>query len=455
VSTAARQFSNTVLTCAAKFALGALSTVVVTRALGPERRGAYAVLVTIATVALILGHLSMEPSHTSLWSRTRDQAAIAANSLLLGLGVGMSCAVAAALVVALDPTVLPVPSYGLLMVALLSIPCSMTGLLLNNVLVLRGRIGMVNWSGLLSVCVYCLTLVALTLSGMLTLGWVILMWTVSALVPLAVTVPAVRPRFRDRDLGLARRALAMGLRYHPGYIALYLLLRVDVLILNALTSTVAVGLYSVAVMLMELTRTTADSIAQVTLHQQMDGDQESAAALTVRTVRLSSLLAVGSVGLMCVSAPLLVPAVYGPAFGGSVAPLLALAPGLIALGATRTLGSFLLRLHRPLATSGLALVALAANVVLNLALIPVWGIVGCALVSSATYCALAGMQVAWFVRVTRMPWWRLLPGPAEVRYLARASSRSMTALSASLSRRPADREKAATPAGGSDRPPPF
>ena len=454
MSTSARQVSNTVLTCAAKFALGALSTVVVTRALGPERRGAYAVLVTIATVALILGHLSVEPSHTSLWSRTRDQAAIAANSLLLGLGVGSVCVVIAALVVALDPAVLPVTSYGLLLMALLSIPCNMTGLLVNNVLVLRGRIGVVNWGGLLSSCVYCLTLVALTLSGMLTLGWVIVMWTVSAAVPLAITVPAVRPRLRERDLGLARHALAMGLRYHPGYIALYLLLRVDVLILNALTSTAAVGLYSVAVMLMELTRTTADSIAQVTLHRQMRGDHESATALTVRTARLAALLAFGSVGLMCVAAPFLVPAVYGPAFGGAVAPLLALAPGLVALGATRTLGSFLLRLHRPLVTSGLAVVALSANVVLNLIMIPMWGIVGCAVASSITYCALAGMQVMWFVRVTRVSPWRLLPGPAELRYLAAVSSRSAGALSAALGRRPAARESVTAPAGTHDRPPP-
>jgi O-antigen/teichoic acid export membrane protein len=232
----------------------------------------------------------------------------------------------------------------------------------------------------------------------------------------------------------------MGLRYHPGYISLYLLLRIDVLILNALTSRTAVGLYSVAVMLMDLTRTAADSIGQVALHQQMGGDHPSAVALTVRTTRLATLLAAGSVGLMCAAAPVLIPVVYGRAFAGSVAPLLALAPGLIALGATRTLSGFLLRLQRPLMTSALAFGALTANVALNLVLIPVWGIVGCALVSSVSYCVLAGLQVAWFARVTRVPYRRLLPGRAEAGYLAVVSARLIVAATRSLTASPRGEE---------------
>ncbi|TQL88223.1 O-antigen/teichoic acid export membrane protein [Actinoallomurus bryophytorum] len=440
------------LTCAAKFALGALSTVFVTRELGPERRGAYTVLVTIATVALILAHLSVESAHTSLWSRAAGRRAIAANALLLGLGMGGVCAVGTALVTALDPSILPVPGYGLLLVALLSIPCNLSGTLLNNVLVLSGRIGVVNWGGLLAVGVYCGTLVLLTVAGMLTLGWVIVMWTLSAAVPAVVAMSAVRPRFRDRDRALARRAIGMGLRYHPGHISLYLLLRVDVLILNALTSRTAVGLYSVAVMLMDLTRTAADSVAQVTLHQQMGDDHDSATALTVRTTRLATLLAAGSVGLMCAAAPFLIPLVYGSAFAGSLSPLLALAPGLVALGATRTLGSFLLRLHRPLVTSCLAFGVLVANVALNLLLIPMWGIVGCALASSAGYCALAALQTAWFVHVTGVPYRRLVPGPAELRYLAVVSVRLVTALTAALRRGPSRQEDGAH-AGRTGRPP--
>jgi O-antigen/teichoic acid export membrane protein len=332
--------------------------------------------------------------------------------------VGVVSAAATALaVVKLGPDVVPVPSYGVLALALAGIPCNMTSLYLNNVLTLQGRITTVNWGGLLAAGVPCAALILLAITENLTLGWVVALWTVSTALPLAILVPATRPRLRDYDRDLVRRALGMGLRYHIGTTSLFLLLRADILILNALTSAVAVGLYAVAVSLVELTRVAADSIAQVILSQQMDDDSDSAAALTVRITRLNVLLALGSVVLMCATAPFLIPFVYGSAFSGSVAPLLALAPGLIALAATRMISGFLLRLRRPLLRSGTALIALAVNVGLNLVLIPRYGIIGCAIASSVSYCALSGIHVAWFLKATRTPVRQLVPGGDEVRYM--------------------------------------
>jgi O-antigen/teichoic acid export membrane protein len=414
-------------TAAARIVVGGITTIVLTRVLGPQGRGAYAVLVTVSTTAVTLGNLSIDASHTSLWSqaRIRNLAAITANSLLFGLVVGaLSAAVTAVAVAIAGPAVVPVASYGVLILALAAIPCNMIVLYLNNVVTLRGCIETVNRGGLLAACVPCAALILLAATGDLTLGWVVALWTLSAALPLVVLIPATRPRLRDYDRALVRRALGMGARYHIGSTSLFLLLRADILILNALTSTVVVGLYAVAVSLVELTRVTADSIAQVLLSQQMDGDSESAAALTVRVTRLNALLALGSVGLMCATAPLLIPLVYGPAFSGSVGPLLALAPGLIALATTRMISGFLLRLQRPLLRSGTALIALALNVGLNVVLIPRYGIIGCAIASSVGYGALSAMHTAWFLRATRTPIWRLLPGTDEVRYVRARWARS-------------------------------
>lgn len=426
MSTHARQTVHTMTTSAARIAVGGFTTIVLARALGPQGRGSYAVLVTVATTAVVLGNLSVDASHTSLWSnaRTRDHTAIAANSLLFGLVVGaLSTAGAALAVVVLGPNVIPVPGNGVLALALAAIPCNMTTLYLNNVLLLRGRVETVNWGALLAVCIPSTVLILLTAAGSVTLGWLMALWTAAAAIPLAVLLPAIRPRLRDCDLVLACRALGMGLRYHIGSTSLFLLLRADILILNALTSTTAVGIYAVAVSLAELTRVAADCIAQVILARQMDGDDAAATALTVRITRLNAFLALGSVGLMCSLAPVLIPFVYGPAFQRSVAPLFALTPGLIAVGTTRMMSGYLLRLHRPMLRSGTAVVSLLVNVGLNLVLIPRYGIIGCAAASSISYCALAGMQVGWFLSATRTPVRRLVPGSDELRYLKAMGSR--------------------------------
>jgi len=80
--------------------------------------------------------------------------------------------------------------------------------------------------------------------------------------------------------------------------------------------------------------------------------------------------------------------------------------------------------------SAISVTALVVNVVLNLALIPAYGIVGCAVASSIGYGLLGGLQVAWFLRATGLPARVLLPGRAEVRYLGRVSARSAAAVAA-------------------------
>jgi O-antigen/teichoic acid export membrane protein len=417
VSTPVRQVAHTVVVRAVLMVMGAVSGVVIARELQPDGRGAYYVIATIAAITISVGHLSIEQSHVWLWSRAADPRAVAANSLVLGLVVGALAAVAAAVIVGmLGPRLMPVAGYGWLAMVLAAIPGAMAVLYLNNVLVMRSQVQVVNRGALLGGTLQCGLLLLLAATAHLSPGMVILLWTVSVVTPLAVLVPAVRPRLRHWDPPLARQAVGRGLRYHLGLASLFLLFRSDILILDGMTSRAAVGLYSLAVSLAELTRLVTDAIAQIALPGQLDTDQDGAAAATMRVTRLTALVALLSVGLLCATAPLLVPFVYGPAFRGSVAPLLGLAPGLLALGATRPIGAFLLRLDRPMLASAMSVAALVVNVALNLVLVPGHGILGSAVASSIAYVGLAALQTAWFLRATGASVRDLLPGPAELEF---------------------------------------
>lgn len=416
--TSARQVAHTVVVRAALMAMGAVGGVVIARELRPEGRGAYYVIATIASITVSVGHLSIEQAQVWLWSRGVDRRSLAANGLVLGLAVGGFAAVVAAVAVGvLGPGVLPVAGYGPLTIALIAVPGAMAVLYLNNILVLRSRVQVVNNGALLGGSIQCAVLLLLGVGSALTPAWVVVLWSISVTVPLAVLLPEVRPQIRHWDPALARCALDRGLRYHLGLASVFLLFRSDILILDGLTTTAAVGLYSLAVSLAELTRVVTDAIAQVALPRQLHTDDASAAAATLSVTRLTAFVALVSVGLMCAAAPTLVPLVYGGAFAGSVPSLLALAPGLLALGATRPIGAYLLRLDRPMFASAMSVAALVVNVGLNLLLIPAYGIVGSAVASSVAYTTLAGLQAAWFLRATGGSPRDLLPGPAEVVYV--------------------------------------
>ena len=55
-------------------------------------------------------------------------------------------------------------------------------------------------------------------------------------------------------MAVARRAVSLGVRMHPGAASWFLLYRSDVIILNAMTTPAMVGLYTAAVTIAELTR---------------------------------------------------------------------------------------------------------------------------------------------------------------------------------------------------------
>jgi O-antigen/teichoic acid export membrane protein len=237
-------------------------------------------------------------------------------------------------------------------------------------------------------------------------------------LPLALLLPALQGSGAVPDLLLARRTVGLGLRYHAGTVASYLLLRVDIFILNALEpTTAAVGLYSLAVTLAELTKLLTDSIVPVMMPEQVEASAGHAAAVTAATVRMSTLFSCVSNALMCLTAPILIPLTYGPAFRGAGPVLIALAPGLLALGATNPVRTYLFRLSRPGPMSLMFIAVMVVNVSLNFALIPRLGIVGASLASSVAYAMLAGAQTAWFVKATGVRPRDLIPGPAEIRLI--------------------------------------
>ncbi|MEU8378781.1 polysaccharide biosynthesis C-terminal domain-containing protein, partial [Streptosporangium sp. NPDC048865] len=377
---------------------GGLTSVIVARALGPGDRGAYWVVVTVATTAAAVGNLSVEKSQTALWTREDNRPAIAANALWLGLAVGAMAAVTSFFAAGRLPGAAMVTAdRSALVWGLAAVPAMMATVYVNNVHVLRARTGVVNRASLAGAALQCLALVALGVPGRLTVEGVVIIWTLSVVVNLLLLLPSLPVR-RPREGRLVARTLSCGLRHHPGYVCHFLLLRLDILILNAMSTPAAVGIYSMAVTPAELLRAVTATVVQVALPRQMESSRETAAAYTARTIRITAVLAASSVVLFCLAGPFLVVAAAGPAFAGCVGPMLVLAPGVAAAATAAPAAAYLLRLDLPARTSLMYGAALLTNLALNVLLIPRTGVAGCALASTIAYTALAAAQVGWFSR---------------------------------------------------------
>jgi len=400
--------------------LGVAAGILVTRLLGAEGRGHYAVIITLVTIATSLGHLSIEQSQAQLYSREPDsRRALAANSTYFGVWWGSVVALITFVVVSIaGPSLLPIYSTTALVVGLLYVPIATSVLWTQQSLLLRGKITAYNIGPVLSALVLLGCLSFLALAGRVTVTSAIAVWGLSLLATLFVSGFASGNTPRAVSFKLWIRTARLGLRFHPGMAFFLLLMSLDVLILNAMTDAKIVGLYSLAVSVAALINLMTNSVANVLVARQFGGTGSEAVRATSLSARMNLLVGVGLGAGLAVVSPFLVPIVYGVVFQGSVPALLALVPGIITLAWARGIGAYFVRMNKPLLVSLLAFGALVLNVALNLILIPIWGIVGASAASSLAYFAYAVASMFAFTRLAAVPWRDLFPSAADVRRVA-------------------------------------
>jgi O-antigen/teichoic acid export membrane protein len=402
------------------YIIGFGASILIARALGPEGRGAYFVIITVAMTALSVGHLSVEQANLFLWTEGHRRDQLIAGSLQIGVLAGCVVALATMGVTnLLGESVLPLKSQGLLMLALATIPLGLCTLYLNGLLIASGSMWTLNKALLVSSIVQLIGVCLLFISNNLRVASVVWLWAVASAIPLGFQLTRLIRRygFSLAPRTVLGRILKLGLRYHVGMVAVFLILRVDILMLNAMSSARNVGLYSLAVTLTEATFLFTDSVAQSAVSAQITDEQGH--LYTARIARTNFVLSLGVVLLLVTTGPFLIPLVFGAPFAQTVAPIVALAPGIVALAAQRPIGVFIVRANKPWIVSSASVATLFVHVCLNLLLIPQLGIVGAGIASSLTYCALALFYVGWFVTKSTVSFSDLRPritdlgGPAK------------------------------------------
>ena len=163
----------------------------------------------------------------------------------------------------------------------------------------------------------------------------------------------------------------------------------DVLLLSLFLPPEAVGVYFAATRLVQIMifvpYAASAATAQRFADAQARGDRALLSALVARSARLSALATLAAGAALLVAAPLLL-ALFGPGFSASFPALTILVAGVVVQSAFGPAEDLLAMLGGERACALVSVAALAAAVVLNLALIPLFGVVG-----AATAMAVAGI----------------------------------------------------------------
>jgi O-antigen/teichoic acid export membrane protein len=191
------------------------------------------------------------------------------------------------------------------------------------------------------------------------------------------------PRFGTSTL---RHGLRFGIQKYIGLSASYLLLRLDVYLVNIFRDPSVVGVYSVAESIAEKLWLATAVLAQVAYPVISGARQKSGAAMTARLSRISIVIGTFAAGVLVLACWPGIQLTFGPAYRSAFLMVILFMPGVVVMGVARAVDPYLAgTLFRPLLSALVAGIALVAAVPIYVVLIRSWGGDGAAAATSVVY----------------------------------------------------------------------
>jgi glycosyltransferase involved in cell wall biosynthesis/O-antigen/teichoic acid export membrane protein len=402
------------------YAVGFVASIMIARAVGPTGRGLYAYPVALLGLVMALAHLGLEFSQIHLVARGKSLRYMWADATVFSMAAGAVCWAAVTAVIVLDPRVAGGLPLSWIAIPMGLVPFLLMSLYWANLLQLDGRLVMATWASWIGVGLQMAATGVLFFTHELTPFRVLLLqWLTNGstwLLLLAACRRAGLVTLRV-DPALIRRSIAFGVKAYVAQIFFYLVLRADQVLVAHYAGYRQLGLYALATTVAELLWLLTDPLAGALMPHMVRARTGDDRRLSFSTTRISLLiLTVAAVGVWFL-APLVIPTVYGTGFAGAVPVLRLLLPGVVALGAARSLASVRVKEGQMVITSVLGLGAFGLNVALNLAFLPWIGIRGASIASSACYVALALSYVVIARRRGVAGWRDLIPRCSDLHLL--------------------------------------
>jgi O-antigen/teichoic acid export membrane protein/peptidoglycan/xylan/chitin deacetylase (PgdA/CDA1 family) len=397
------------------------AVLVLARALGPSARGAVAFFTTVALIVGVVSAGGLREAATVYIARDPDRrAALAATTLVFGLAL----AIVSAVIVC-----------GFLVAA----PGAPAGLTDGQIVLLGGGIlaaGLLNLGSAIGLGMSLFRQQALlqpfyvwAYAAMLAVVWSVrglsvtsaaVIWTLGQLLGgVLMTVSALRRTgVAIPKAGLVRDVWGFGVRAWIGSLSTLLNFRTDQVIMGAISTNAALGVYAVAVNASEVELYVPQAVSNSLLPIIASTPAEERVERAVRTFRLVTILTLAGSAVALALGPFLLPLVFGDAFRPSVGPFLWLVLGGIGFVASSIFSAAFAASSAPGLSSVGPFVSLVVGIVLDFALIPEYGATGAAIAATSAFFAGGVVAAVVFVRSYDLAWTALVPRREDASGLA-------------------------------------
>jgi O-antigen/teichoic acid export membrane protein len=390
-----------------------ISSLVGARALGPAGRGDLLVIVLWPPVVAMLAGLGLPTAYRYWMAREPERVSyLFSNAVLYTIAVGVLSVAAADLIVPhlvgqRSPQVMM-----LLRIYQVNIPAALFLDLMRGLLEGTRRFGWAGAARMIFFGVQAFGFAGLWAAGHLTVATamitMIIAQTSSMLLALIAVLSQLRPSWKPSWVEF-KNSMHYAVRDYPGGVADFTTLRLDQLVLAAMASNVAIGLYVVAVRLSEMTTLAADAIADALMPEVAASKVENRAELLwARSLRLAIYMHIVLLPPLWLGAPFLLKILFGERF----VPATGAFRWLLVAAGVWSLGSIVISGLRGFGYPGLSTLAkfsaAAVTTVGLLVLLPRWGITGAAIASLIGYTVMLVIALFAFVKKRRLGLWSCL-----------------------------------------------
>ena len=375
--------------------IGLLSSIIISRTLGPASRGILALASTLTVLGVQLGNLGLHSSNTYLLAKDRSLlSAIAGNSLLAGLGVGIFIASILLAFFSFQPQWAPIEKP-VLVLALLGIPASLLYLLFQNILLGIQNVKTYNILEIINKSLYlflCLVFIFLNSANVKTILTINLLISTSC----ALYIIIKTTKSFSVSTKLLKLSSAFGLKVFISCLLSFIVLKSDILIMRYFLNFEQIGFYATAKNIIEMMSLLPSVIGTLLFPKLSSLDNETLKLKYTHKVVIVSLFFVLFFSL---AASLLGKSLISVFFGKNFLPvypvLLWLLPHFIICSINSVYQNYFasigmppIALYSPLSAAGL-------SVLLNIFLIPRFGIIGASISSGLCNCLMLVLSLAF------------------------------------------------------------
>jgi O-antigen/teichoic acid export membrane protein len=386
---------------------GVLNNFLVARLGGPDGKGLLYTLQLFASMALIVANLGIGPAAVYHFRRDAGFSVEDITAGLLWPSVLLGC-VPLVVLAGLRQTSLALFHTGVwnsaAILAFATVPAYTLVWNLSYLYLAKGQMGGYNLLRASQSTLFALLLVGLSLAHVTALKILVGSWIASVWFPAVVALAVLGSTvgiWRVPSRRFVKHAFEFGWRSHLGAVVQYMQHRADVVLVMYFLPLRELGVYSLAVGLVELLWYVPQSVSQVLMPHVASSTEADADRITSAFCRASVTVAAVLSVMLAVVSTAVIPWLL-PAFRAAIPVIWILLPGTVVASIFKVLASDLNGRGQPLKTLFPPAAALVFSVAGCSYAIPRFGITGAAVVTSLAYLLNASLYIRQYSRTSTL-----------------------------------------------------